>query len=209
MTGTRTSWGFSGVAAAALFLAGFWLIGNSGDNGAEVMAFYAENRTRSIVAFLCFALAALAYVCFTAALRGVLAQAEAEPRTLTALGYGGGLLTAALLVVGAAPTAALGEAANGATAGSSDAFWLVSNLTYPVVTIGIGFSSLLALAAGLVALRTGVLPRWFAWASIAAAPLILVAVVFLPVFVWLAWTAVGGLVVATSSPRMVTVPATR
>ncbi|HVM69326.1 MAG TPA: DUF4386 family protein [Gaiellaceae bacterium] len=209
MTRTRTSWGFAGVAAAGLFLAGFWLIGNSGDTGGEVMAFYAENRARSIVAFLCFAAAALAYVCFTAALRGVLAQAEAEPRTLTALGYGGGLLTAALLVVGAAPTAALPEAAKGAAAGSSDAFWLVSNLTYPVVTTGIAFSSLLALATGVVALRSGVLPRWFAWASIVAAPLILVAVVFLPIFVWMAWTAVAGVLVAVAEPRVAAVPATR
>lgn len=65
---------------------------------------------------------------------------------------------------------------------------------YPLLTIGIGMSSLHALAVGLVTLRTGVLPRWLGWVSVVAAPLILLAVLFLPIFVFVLWVAATGLV---------------
>ena len=193
MRGNRW-WGVSGVVFAVLFLIGFALLGDSGETGEEIIAFHDDNRVRSIIAFLCFAASALAYIWFTAAVRNVLALAEPEPRGLTALGYGAGLVTATLIVVGAAPAAALGDTANDAGANAADAYALVSSMTYPLITIGIGMSSLLALAVGLVTLRTGVLPRWFGWASLVAAPLILVAVLFLPIFVFLLWVATAGVV---------------
>ena len=187
-------WGASGIAFAVLFVLGFTLIGDSGDTGEEIISFYDENRARTIVAFFCFALSALAYVWFVTAVRNVLALAEAEPRGLTALGYGSGLVTAALIVVGAAPAAALSDTAGDAGTNGAAAFDLVSSLTYPIITIGIGFSALLALAVGILTLRTAILPRWFGWTSLVAAPLILVAVLFLPIFVFILWVAATGVV---------------
>lgn len=177
-----------------LFLIGFVLVGNSGDTAEETLAFFDENRVRTIVAFFFLAAAAIAYLWFVAAVRSVLARAEPEPRALTALGFAAGVVTAVLLVVGAAPLAALSDRADDAAEGSADAFALVSSMAYPLLTIGIGFSSLLALAVGLVALRSAVLPRWLGWVSLVAAPLILVAVLFIPIFVFLLWVALVSVV---------------
>ena len=183
-------WGVGGIVFAVLFVIGFALVGDSGDTGAETLAFYDENRARTIAAFFFFLASAIAYVCFVAAVRAVLARAEPEPRGLAGLGFGAGIVTAALIVVGASPLAALSDTAGDAGAESADAFALVNSLAYPLLTGAIAVSSLLALAVGLVALRTGVLPRWLGWVSVVAAPIILVAVLFVPIFVFLAWVAV-------------------
>lgn len=187
-------WGLGGIVFVVLFLIGFALVGNSGDTGEEMVAFFDENRVRTIVAFFFLAAAAIAYLPFVAGVRSVLALAEPEPRPLTALAFAGGVATSVLLVVGAAPFAALSDTAREAGEGSADAFALLGSLAYPLLTIGIGFSSLLALAVGLVALRSGALPRWLGWVSLVAAPLILVAVLFIPIFVFLLWVALVSLV---------------
>lgn len=198
--GSQRWWGAGGIVFVVLFLVGFALIGETGDTADEVLAFYDENRARSIVAFFMFAGAAVAYVWFAAALRSVLAGAEPEPRSLTGLGFGAGMVTASLLVVGAAPVAALSDTAGDAGAGAADAFELVNSLIYPLITTGIAFSSLLALAVGLVALRTGVLPRWLGWFSVVASPIILVAVLFVPIFVFLAWVAATSVALLMQPP---------
>lgn len=182
--------GLAGIAFVILFLIGFAVIGNPGDTGEEILAFYDESRTRAIVAFFLFMLSGLAYVVFVAALRGVLARGEVEPRVWTGLGFGAGLVSAALMIVGASPVAALGDVAGDAGEGSAGAFDVVNSLSYPLITGGIAFSALLALALGVVALRTGVLPRWVGWVSIVAAPFILVAVMFIPIFIFLLWVAI-------------------
>jgi hypothetical protein len=199
-------WGISGIVFVVLFLIGFGAVGNSGDTGAEVLAFFDENRVQTIVAFFVLLASAVAYVWFVAAVRSVLARAEPEPRGLTGLGFGAGLVTATLLIVGAAPLAALSDTAGDAEAGIADAFYLVGSLSYPLLTGGIGVSSLLALAVGIVALRTRVLPRWLGLVSVVAAPFILVAVLFLPIFVFLAWVAVVS-VVLLMQPQASAAPA--
>ena len=185
-------WGVSGIVFVVLFFVAFALIGNSGDTGAETLAFYEDNGVRVTVAYFLFSASAVAYVWFVAAVRSALARAEPDPRGLSGLGFGAGMVTAALVVVGAAPLAALNIATDDAGAGAADAFYALSGLAYPILTTGIAVSSLLALATGLVVLRTGLLPRWVGWASVVAAPIILLAVLFIPIFVFLGWvTAVS------------------
>jgi Domain of unknown function (DUF4386) len=191
--GTRW-WPVSGIIFVVLFLVGFALIGNSGDTPAEVLAFYVDNEVRLIVAFFLLAASALAYIWFVATVRGVLARAEPEPRPLTALGFGGGLATAILLIVAAAPLAALTDAADQVGSETAGAAYALNSTAYPLLTVGIAASSLLALSVGLVALRTGLLPRWLGWVSVAAAPIILLALLFVPIFVFLAWVALVSIV---------------
>ena len=191
----------SGILFVVLFIVGFALLGEVGDTPEEVLQFYQDNRALSFVAFFCFAAAALAYVGFVAAVRSALATAEPEPRALAPLGFGGGLVTAALIVVSVAPVAALSDAAEeSGGAASAETFYALNTLGYPLITVGIGFSSLLALAVGLVALKTAVLPRWVGWVSVVAAPLILIAVLFLPIFVFLGWVALVSVVLVARGP---------
>jgi hypothetical protein len=193
-------WPLSGILFVVLFLVGFALLGESGDTPADVLAFYVDNETRLIIAFFLLATSAVAYIWFVATVRSVLASAEAEPRALAALGFGGGLATAVLLIVGAAPLAALTDAADQVGSESAGAAYALNSMAYPLMTVGIGASSLLALALGFVALRTGTLPRWLGWVSVVAAPIILVAVLFVPVFVFLLWVALVSIVLLVRQP---------
>jgi hypothetical protein len=186
-------WGAAGVVSAVLFLVGFALLGESGDTPQDVFEFY-QDDTEKVIAFILLALSSLAYVVFVAALRDALATTRPEARGLARLGFGAGMVTAALLVVGAAPIAALSDAVGDVGAGAADTYYIVNSLSYPVLTVGIGISSLLALAAGLITLRTGVLPRWFGWVSVIASPIVLLAPLFVPIFVWLVWVAIAGVV---------------
>ena len=52
-------WPVSGIVFVLLFVVGFALIGESGDNAAEVLAFYSENEARLIVSSFCLQLRAL------------------------------------------------------------------------------------------------------------------------------------------------------
>ena len=182
-------WPVSGIVFVLLFVVGFALIGDSGDSAAEVLAFYSENETRLIVAFFLLAASAFAYLWFVATLRGILAGEEAEPRFLTGLGYAGGLTTAILIIVAATPIAALTDAADQFGDGGGGAYAL-NSMAYPLLTVGIAASSFLALTFGLMALRGNTLPRWLGWVSLVAAPIIFVAPLFIPVFLFLAWVLV-------------------
>ncbi|HYY02714.1 MAG TPA: hypothetical protein VE736_02410, partial [Gaiellaceae bacterium] len=55
-------------------------------------------------------------------------------------------------------------------------------------------------ATAALALRTAVLPRWFAWISIVAGFVLLFAVVFIPVFVYWGWVVVAGVLLAWRRP---------
>ena len=188
------AWPLSGIVFVVLFLVAFTLIGNSGDTPAAVLSFYGENEGRLITSFFLIALSALAYIWFVVSVRSVLSRVEPEPRALAALGFAGGLTTAVLLIVAAVPLAALTDAVDQIGRESAGAAYAMNSMAYPLFTVGIGASSLLALAVGLTALRTGVLPRWLGWVSLVAAPLILVAVLFVPIFIFLAWVLLVSIV---------------
>ncbi len=197
-------WPVSGIAFVLLFVVGFALIGDSGDNAAEVLAFYSENEGRLIVAFFFLAASALAYLWFVATIRGLLEREEPEPRFLTALGFAGGIATAILIVAGAAPLAALTDAVDQFEGGGGGGAYALNSMAYPLLTVGIAASSFLALAVALVALRGGSLPRWLGWVSLVAAPIIFVAPLFIPVFLFLAWVLVVS--VALLMPRFAARP---
>lgn len=193
-------WPVSGIVFVLLFVIGFALIGDSGDNAAEVLAFYRDNEERLIVAFFLLAASALAYLWFVATLRSILARAEPQPRALTELGFAGGLATAVLLIAGASPIAALTDGADQFEAGGGGGAYALNSMAYPLLTVGIAASSFLALALALVALRGSSLPRWLGWVSLVAAPIIFVAPLFIPVFLFLAWVLVVS--VALLMPRI-------
>ena len=191
-------WGAGGgLVFVVLFFTAFVLTGESGDTGSEVLEHYTGQEGKQIVALFLLAASAIAYLVFVAALRAVLAAAEREPRPLSTLGLAGGIVTTALLLVTAAVLAALTDAVG--TAEDPETYYVLNSTTYPLVTFGIASSSLLALATGILTLRSGVLPRWVGWVSLVAAPLILIAILFVPIFGFLAWVAVVSVMLLTRS----------
>ena len=62
--------------------------------------------------------------------------------------------------------------------------------------------ALVALGTSIVAYRTGLLPRWLALTGFLAAPLLLFAVLFFPLFLWLAWVLAVSLVLLVRTARV-------
>jgi hypothetical protein len=53
-----------------------------------------------------------------------------------------------------------------------------------------------------VAHRTGLLPRWLALAGFVVAPVLLLAIFFLPLFAWLAWVLAVSAVLLVRTARV-------
>ena len=185
----------SGILFVALFVIGLVVTGESGDTPAEVREFYVENEGRIFTGFFILLASVLALLWFVATLRSLLARAEGEPRTWTALGFAGGVVTAALLAASAAVFAAPAEVADeDGAALSASAADILDTASYFVATSGISIGALLVFATSLVALRTRILPVWLAWVGFVVAAITLAAPAFLPVIVFLAWVLVVSVV---------------
>jgi hypothetical protein len=177
----------SGVVFVVLFVLAVVVLGNTGDTPQEVLDYYTDNEGQVFTGFFILVASALAFLWFVATVRRVLASAEDEPRPLTALGFGAGVATSALIVAASAVfVAPVDVAQNGGQldAGAAD---VLDTVAYFLVTGGVMVASLLVVATSLVALRAAVVPRWLAWAGFIVAPISFFAPVFFPVLVFLAW----------------------
>jgi len=110
-----------------------------------------------------FALGCLAFVWFAAILRGQLASAEGGSATFANLAFGGALVAAAfgvLTMAGDMGSAINKDDISAATAGTlhnaSDMFFVAAELS----------AILFFLGAAIVGLRTGALPKWWAWFAV-------------------------------------------
>ena len=210
----------SGVVYVVLSVAGFTIgVSGSPDTGApdrEFLSYYADsgNRTKEIVAFFLFVVAGLFLLCFVGSLRDRLRSVESEPRGLSALAFGAGVASAALFAV----AVALGSAMSFAIE-DSDQFVvdpnlarLFGNTSYLLIVASTMVASLLVAPTSMLVLRTAVLPRWLGWVGIVVAIALLVAVLFIPIFLLWAWVLVVGVILTVrpanghphESPRMAT-----
>lgn len=195
----------SGVAFVVLFVAALGASDGPGDTPREVTAYYAEsgNRSREFLAFFLVVGAALAFLWFLGALRAVLVRAETEPSRWTALGFGAGVTSAALLLVAAAvAVAAAGAAGDDRFRLDPDTWNVASNASYALLVCSVMTAGLLVLATSIVGLRTQVLPRWTALAGFLVAPVLLFAVFFFPLFVWLGWMLAVSVVLLLRTARV-------
>ncbi len=186
-------WGpLSGVAYVILFLVGILAGGEGpGDTPEEHVAYYADagNRTKDFAIFFVLVAAGLFFLWFLAGLRGILVRAEGEVARWTALAYGAGIASAALFLGAAslfvAPAGSAGDESFRNV--NPSAVNILGNAGYAMLVCSIIVAALLVLATSIVALRTLVLPRWLSVAGFVVAPLLLLAIFFVPIFLWLAW----------------------
>ena len=73
---------------------------------------------------------------------------------------------------------------------------------FPGSPTSIIVAALLVLATSIVALRTLVFPRWLSLAGFVVAPLLLLAIFFVPVFLWLAWILAVSVVLILRTARV-------
>ena len=196
----------AGVAFVVLVLAALGVSRSGpGDTPAELSDWYADEGNRG-AAFLVFFLlvgASLAFLWFLGALRSVLVRAEGDPARWTALAFGAGVASATLLLASASlyvtPAATAGQEEFPFDPATANAF---SNAGYWLLVCSTMTGALVALATSIVAHRTGLLPRWLALVGFFVAAALLLAVFYLPLFVWLAWLLAVSIVLLVRTARV-------
>jgi hypothetical protein len=143
---------------------------NQNDTAAKIASALYNNRGRQLVIAYLSVVYAAAFPVYLSRLSGLLRTDTARPRFLGSLVLAGGVLFVALHAVSdIGITGLLGAklAAFGAQHdhGLSYALYL---MTFAVDSVGDVFGSLFAVAAGVLVIESGVLPRWLGWASILA-----------------------------------------
>jgi len=167
----------AGILAVMLFVVGVVVIeGGSppGDDAAppEYLSYYQDDEQRILIGGVIFQLGATFFLWFVGHLRARLAAAEGGVQRLTAIAFGGGLITTtcALLLPAADQAGALsndeitGEAAV-VFNNFGDAFFIAAEFA----------AAPLLVATALVVLATRVLPRWLGWVSLVVALWLLIA----------------------------------
>jgi hypothetical protein len=183
--------------SVVLWVVVFVLVGDgAGDSDGEILSYYGDdgNRNQEIASFFLIVAAMLFFLWFLAELRVRLLVAEGQPARLTALAFGSGLLTTALLLV------AGGFFAMTAFATGDDDFRLdpnthrlISNAGYGFFVSGLMISFVLILVTSVLAVRAGVLPVWLGWLGFPVAVFMLVSIIFLPFFGFLAWIGLASI----------------
>ncbi len=197
MQGWARWWPLTGFAFVGLWLGTLAATGNdvdTHDSDTEILAYYAKsgNRDRHIIAFFLILAASLFFVWFLAKLRARLVRAEGGAGTLTALAYGAGIAAAALWTVADAffASAAFTRADTSKFQLDPNTYRILSDTGYAIWFSGTTVAAVTVVATALLALRTGLLPKWIAWLSFPVALTMLVAFFFIPFLIMLGWVLV-------------------
>jgi hypothetical protein len=161
----------AGVVAVVLWVVGTFVSGENPDEATEVLRRFQDEEGRVLAGGFIFQLGALFFLVFVGALRLRLFAAEGATGLLTAIAFGAGLAVGIFLL--ALPGGEMSAAINNDDLDQSSALALsnVGDLFF----IGAELSAaLLLVSTGLLILRYGPMPRWFAWVSFALALLLLI-----------------------------------
>lgn len=127
-----------------------------------ILGYFGDRDTVILGGFLLM-LSALSFVWFAGALRAVLLRAEGGAGRLSAIGFGGGIAAAAFMLALPASNLAGALFAEQMSPEGAQTFYLFGDaFLYPAAMA----AAVLIAATGIVALRTGALPRWLAWISL-------------------------------------------
>jgi hypothetical protein len=163
----------SGVIAVVLWVVGLLVGGDvtNKDEAARILAAVKDHDARILVGGLIWTVGTAFFIWFLGVLRSRMYVAEGGTARLTATGFAGGVATAICIALapGGDMAAALNKNDIDASAASAlhnmgDAFFIGAEYLLPVLLV----------AAGLLALRTGLLPKWLAWVSFLIALVLLI-----------------------------------
>ena len=164
------------------------------DSNPKIVAFFANHshRVHGVVGFFVFLAGILFLLAFLAALRERLHAAEGQPGRLSALAFGAGVASLPLWAVSMLLANAASFAANESSTFRVDpnTFRLFADTAYFAWVAAVVVSSVVVWATSAVALRTAVLPRWYARVGILAGIVQLFGFFFFPFFVWWLWIIV-------------------
>jgi hypothetical protein len=187
----------TGVLSVACSLVGVMFVLNQPqdkDSNAKIVAYFADHahRVNGIVGFFVFLVGILFLLTFLAALRERLLAGEGQPGRLSALAFGAGIASLPLWAVSMLLASAPSFAANESSSFRVDpnTFRLLADTAYFAWVAAVVVSSVVVWATSALALRTGVLPRWYAQLGILVGVVQLFGFFFFPFFVWWLWIIV-------------------
>jgi hypothetical protein len=206
----------AGLPSACLLLAGIVLHGlavdGAGDESrAEVVGRYSDggNEVLVHVGALVLGFGVALALPFLAALRDALRLQRGEHGLLATAAFGGGLFMAAMMAVSVAVTEAAFSSYDAYDAYKIDpsTVLLMQSVSFYALGFALVGGGVLVGSASIVAVRTGLLPRWLAVAGLALAAVGLFGpwtlIVFVPLPLLLLWTVVVALLLARSpTPRL-------
>ena len=198
----------TGLVSVACSLVGVMLVLNQPqdkDSNAKIVAYFANHshRVHGLIGFFVFIAGLLFLLAFLGALRERLLAAEGEPGRLSALAFGAGIASLPLWAVSMLLANAASFAANESSAFRVDpnTFRMLADTAYFAWVAAVVVSSVVVWATSAVALRTSVLPRWYAQVGILAGVVQLFGFFFFPFFVWWLWIIVTSiLLISRPSP---------
>jgi hypothetical protein len=203
----------TGVLSVACSVVGTLMVLNQPqdkDSDAKIVAYFAQHshRVKGMVGFFVFLAGLLFLLAFLAALRERLLLAEGQPGRLTALVFGAG--------VASLPLSGISMLfANGTLFASSNTskfhpdpntFRLLADTAYLAWVSAVIVSALVVWGTSTIALRTGMLPRWYARLGILTGLIQLFAYFFFPFFAWLIWIITTSLLLTRPQPRKTATP---
>ena len=214
-----TRWApISGAVWVVLMVVAFAVAGSSPDTdatNAKIAAYMAKdsNQTKNIVAYVMVAIGILFLIYFYSTLRARLADAEGGiGRSSAALVFGAGLLSVAFTLIGITLFVSTLLVAQDADKFPLDPgfYRITQDLGYPLWVAGTMVGALVTWGTAAVVRRTGMLPSWYAWFSIVVGVICIVALFFIPIFVFLLWILVTSilLVARPASTRPSQAPVT-
>ena len=194
----------AGVLAAVTFVLGLLFVSNSpdgSDTDAQVLAWYEHNgkhRPGIIIGAFLLACCGLLFLWFVTGLYQRLRAAEGPGGRLATFAAGGALLFVALLWVGGAALAAVpaAQAFGGEPPLSvADVARIVPNIGFGAILLFGAFGAIaLIVATSILVIRTGILPKWFAWLGFAASVALLFGVLFIPMVALPIWLLAGSVI---------------
>jgi hypothetical protein len=194
----------AGVVAFVLWIAGTFLLENTdrpdGKDSAAFAAWVADNDTELLAGTVVFGFGVLFFLWFLGALRVRLGEAEGGARQLTAVAFMGGIAMAVMMLAVYLPHAQAAADHNNMSDTAIESVVHVGDAFFGGIEL---FAIPFFLATGLVARRTGALPRWLAWFSLVLAlVLAVIPIGWLGVYVGLpVWTLITAVVLFRSGSR--------
>jgi hypothetical protein len=197
----------TGVLSVACSFVGVMFVLNQPqekDSDAKIVAYFAQHshRVDGIVGFFVFLAGAMLLVAFLASLRERLPAGGAA-----ALAFGAGIASVPLWAVSMLLADATGLSASETSRFRVDpnTFRLLGTASYAAWVAAVAVSALVVWGVSAVALRTGVLPRWYAIAGVPVGIVQLFGFFFFPFFVWWLWLIVTS-VLLVARPRRAVAP---
>jgi hypothetical protein len=164
------------------------------DSDSKIVAYFANHshRVHGVVGFFVFLAGILLLLAFLATLRERLVAAEGQPGRLSTLAFGAGIASLPMWAVSMLLANAGSFAANESSTFRLDpnTFRMLADTAYFAWVAAVVVSSVVVWATSAVALRTAMLPRWYARLGILAGVVQLFGFFFFPFFVWWLWIIV-------------------